>query len=316
MDLADFIFLPQRDAVSVCGLSEDLSVAKICQELHRIWPKATVLVTLGSLRSSRHQRRRLLLPAICFPSQTKVERLGGGDAFSAGSPTAFLEGMDVPDSLTWAAAAAAQKYTLPGDLPLFDRDMLVHVVEHAGPQSPTIRRYSPYSLLLTPYSLLLTPYSPAACRSPDRVTMGGQLLVSLQSASHGNPLMKFNPLGIQLNSGFEGSDGLFRFAELGVHKPERIEIVGIRIPLCRRDRPLGHTASSLRVVREADRREHKPGYSSTEMRWVVCHDLFQMDNRLIELLASQVDLGEPSVSRRRSLALRLGTDSASQPRHH
>lgn len=50
-----------------------------------------------------------------------IGRLGGGDAFSAGFLCSYLSGHNVKESLRWASAAASLKYSIPGDLPLFDR---------------------------------------------------------------------------------------------------------------------------------------------------------------------------------------------------
>ncbi len=126
MAQSDLIFVPIRDARSVCGvLGSDASA--ICSELHLRWPQATIVVTRGNQGAVAidHAGNFFEQPAYLA---VEVERLGGGDAFSAGYLSAFLSGRNTAEALRWACATAAIKYTIPGDLPLIDRPSVAALV--------------------------------------------------------------------------------------------------------------------------------------------------------------------------------------------
>ena len=58
-----------------------------------------------------------------FPGGGSVGRIGAGDSFTAGVLFRYLQrdgGDWLPDALRWGAAAAAIKYTIPGDMGLFE----------------------------------------------------------------------------------------------------------------------------------------------------------------------------------------------------
>ncbi|MCA9159934.1 MAG: hypothetical protein KDA72_16490, partial [Planctomycetales bacterium] len=73
-------------------------------------------------------------------SAVEVERLGGGDAFSAGYLSAFLSGKKTAEALRWACATAAIKYTIPGDLPLIDRSAVAALVADESQLGSAIQR--------------------------------------------------------------------------------------------------------------------------------------------------------------------------------
>ena len=70
-----------------------------------------------------------------FPTE-EVERLGGGDAFAAGFLYGYLTTSDaaqrLPLALRWGTAAAALKYTIPGDAPLIDRHEIETLLQQGG----------------------------------------------------------------------------------------------------------------------------------------------------------------------------------------
>lgn len=83
-------------------------------------PGASIVMTRGKKGAC------VLTPEDVFESAgafeaAEVERLGGGDAFSAGFLTAWLEGQSYRKALTWGAAVAAFKYATPGDIAWIDR---------------------------------------------------------------------------------------------------------------------------------------------------------------------------------------------------
>lgn len=119
MHAADYVFLPWRDAKQVMGVVGK-SAEECCIELHQQFEHATLVLTLGRDGAVAVSPSGQTFQQPAFVT-TEVERLGGGDAFSAGFLSGILQELDVVNCLRWGAAAAAMKYTIPGDLPLFDR---------------------------------------------------------------------------------------------------------------------------------------------------------------------------------------------------
>lgn len=138
MAQSDLIFLPIRDARPVCGTSSS-DPAEVCRELHSRWPRATIVVTRGNLGAAAIDLAGTFFEQSAF-SAVEVERLGGGDAFSAGYLSAFLSGKKTAEALRWACATAAIKYTIPGDLPLIDRSAVAALVADESQLGSAIQR--------------------------------------------------------------------------------------------------------------------------------------------------------------------------------
>ncbi len=119
MRQADLIFLPRRDAQAVFAIA-DLDPRNIVEELSKLFPQATVVLTLGAQGAVAIDSNGQVFEQAAFPAE-EVERLGGGDAFSAGFLFKFIATRDLPLSLKWGAATAAMKYSIPGELPLVHR---------------------------------------------------------------------------------------------------------------------------------------------------------------------------------------------------
>lgn len=125
---ADFVFLPIRDAKLLWGLDYDQAeleskteqvAARVAEQMSAIVGKAALVMTLGSLGSCALSNQQF-----CFaPTQAvpAVGRLGGGDAFTAGFLSGVLQFADLQLALRWGNAAAAIKYSIPGDIPYFNR---------------------------------------------------------------------------------------------------------------------------------------------------------------------------------------------------
>jgi 2-dehydro-3-deoxygluconokinase len=113
--LADVILLPLRDAQTLYHAPADPTLA--LAHLRERWPNAQLILTLGAegAMALDHDGRRSEQAA--YPA-TPVGRIGGGDAFTAGFLYGLLTHNDLQTALQWGVAAAAIKYTLPGDLPL------------------------------------------------------------------------------------------------------------------------------------------------------------------------------------------------------
>jgi 2-dehydro-3-deoxygluconokinase len=119
MQLADLIFLPVRDANSVFDARGEDHAATVTK-IGELAPNSTVVMTLGAAGAIARTADGTMFHQAAFPS-TDIERLGSGDAFSAGFLSGFLEFSDVQTALRWGAATASIKHTIPGDLPLVHR---------------------------------------------------------------------------------------------------------------------------------------------------------------------------------------------------
>lgn len=139
MAQADVIFMAIRDAHAVCGAAAEDSAESVCRQLHPRWPGATLVITRGSLGAVALDPQGTYFEQAAFPAD-EVERLGGGDAFSAGYLCGLLEGQEIPSNLRWGCAAAAFKYTLPGDLPLLDRSPVERLACATSPRSSSLER--------------------------------------------------------------------------------------------------------------------------------------------------------------------------------
>lgn len=138
IEFADLVFLPRRDAVNLYGAS-DSDTQQICRQLQRRWAGRTIVLTLGADGAAAIDSNGDYYYQPVY-SAFEVERLGGGDAFSAGFLSAQSTGLSVRESLRWGAAAAAIKYTIPGDLPLFDRSSVQSLASSGVSMTATINR--------------------------------------------------------------------------------------------------------------------------------------------------------------------------------
>ncbi len=128
MSMADVIFCPLGDYRVIFG---DASERQAIETLARKYPKALIVMTLGRDGAQARSPDGLLLrqPAILAE---EIGRIGGGDAFTAGFMYAWLSYNDLELALKWGVAMSAQKYTIPGDLPLVDRHAVAALVDGAA----------------------------------------------------------------------------------------------------------------------------------------------------------------------------------------
>jgi 2-dehydro-3-deoxygluconokinase len=127
LGIADIVFIPERDLATIYGCpTNDISAA--IDSFARRCPQATVVVTRGGQGAAARTASGVvhLQPALMAE---EVERLGGGDAFSAGYLYGLLTSADVAQALRWGVAVAALKYTIPSDLPLIDHREVRALVE-------------------------------------------------------------------------------------------------------------------------------------------------------------------------------------------
>jgi 2-dehydro-3-deoxygluconokinase len=130
LQIADVIFTPYRDAVKLWGLG-DATPAQVLDEMHARYPQAVCALTVGADGALAVDTDGTTWRQPAFSAQV-VDRIGSGDAFSAGFLYALLttpSDSDAGDWLRWGCAAAALKYTIPGDLPLFTQAEVKALVE-------------------------------------------------------------------------------------------------------------------------------------------------------------------------------------------
>lgn len=137
LQLADLVFLPDRDAQTLFEVPAVDDPAFALEQLAARFPKATWVMTRGRSGSMAFARGKLYVQGI-FASD-EIGRLGGGDAFSAGFLARYLElDGDIGDALRWGAATSALKYSIPGDLPIVSREEVEALL--ASGASESLRR--------------------------------------------------------------------------------------------------------------------------------------------------------------------------------
>ena len=127
MSLADLIFCPMGDYRVIYGEADERAAI---ESLAAQYPGSLIVMTLGAegalaITPAGDIRRQ---PAILAG---EVGRIGGGDAFTAGFLYAWLRLEDLELALKWGVAMSAHKYTIPGDLPLVDREAVAALVAGA-----------------------------------------------------------------------------------------------------------------------------------------------------------------------------------------
>ncbi len=139
MAQANLVFLPIRDAFTVCHVTTNSEPFAVCRELHRRWPHATIVLTQGELGAVAMDAQGEFFEQPAFRA-IEVERLGGGDAFSAGYLSAVLSGSETAHALRWGCAAAAMKYTIPGDLPLIEPKLVSSLASDLSGSTGQVQR--------------------------------------------------------------------------------------------------------------------------------------------------------------------------------
>ena len=124
----DTLFVPKRDAREV--LDRTGNAVEIAHGLASAFDFETVIVTRGSegavaLRNGEVNEQDV------FGAET-FDPIGTGDAFVAGYLTKRIAGDDIADALEWAAAAAALKRTIGGDVAVITPEDVASVVDGAS----------------------------------------------------------------------------------------------------------------------------------------------------------------------------------------
>lgn len=139
---ADILLLPRRDAEIIYGLPEGISAEEAVLFMRDIAPQADIVMTLGSAGAIGLERDattpvfQAALPAY------GPGRIGGGDAFAAGFFFGYREepANRIAAGLRWGSAAAAVKFTIPGDIPVFERGEVAALVQNSDGVRGGVRR--------------------------------------------------------------------------------------------------------------------------------------------------------------------------------
>lgn len=124
--MTDVLFMPLRDAQYLYGAPENVEDA--LQFLRQRYPSPNIVLTTGEEGAVGLTADGTIHHQKAFPAEA-VGRVGGGDAFVAGFLYGYLTHNTLPDGLLWGTAAAAFKYSVPGDIPLFTYDELAQLVK-------------------------------------------------------------------------------------------------------------------------------------------------------------------------------------------
>lgn len=133
----DRLFVPRRDAIDVLGAEGN--AVEIAHGLETEFDFETVVVTRND-DSALAIHDDSVYEQDAYAADT-VEEVGAMDAFVAGYLAKRLDDGAVQEALQWAAAAAALKRTIDGDLPVVTADEVERVVgsEQAATDEPVRR---------------------------------------------------------------------------------------------------------------------------------------------------------------------------------
>lgn len=132
--MADIIFLPLRDAQLLYGTSDTPQEAVTA--MSEKYAQASIVMTL-SAKGAIAKKDDEIIKQEAFQAE-EVGRLGGGDAFVAGFLHSYIKSPNLADALKWGTASAAYKYSVAGDIPLFDYDT-IHKMVHDHQSASLLR---------------------------------------------------------------------------------------------------------------------------------------------------------------------------------
>lgn len=113
-----YLFVGSDDAETVLGLRDSLDAT--LKDLRALAPRAVIALTMGEAGSAVLAGETVVRPSRQY-RVTAVDRVGAGDAYAAGFLWATLSGRPTQQAVDAAAALAALKCTIWGDIPLVTR---------------------------------------------------------------------------------------------------------------------------------------------------------------------------------------------------
>ena len=124
----DVLVIAARDAQDVLGFEGD--PRQLAHKLGSQYEFTTVIVTRGS-EGAIGWHDNVVHEQEAYETDT-ISRIGTGDAFTGAFIARRLHGDDVPKALEYAAATAALKRTIPGDVALLSKEEVDAVVRSGG----------------------------------------------------------------------------------------------------------------------------------------------------------------------------------------
>lgn len=116
---ADVVVVAHRDAINLFGAPEDAGAC--ARSLQERWG-GIVAVTAGDAGAAASQGQGVVSsPAVPV---TIVDRVGAGDAFSAGLIGSLLDGQPLEQALRYGTTLSALKLTIPGDIAIVTRSQV------------------------------------------------------------------------------------------------------------------------------------------------------------------------------------------------
>lgn len=142
MAAAHILLAPINDVRLLFDLSPSAPPEQALALLRERYPQATIALTLGKEGGLGCEPGGTPIFQPAFPAE-EVGRLGGGDAFAAGFLYQYLTLPAGPDKLAqallWGVAAAAIKYTIPGDIPWFSRAEVAELIQRGAADARLVR---------------------------------------------------------------------------------------------------------------------------------------------------------------------------------
>jgi 2-dehydro-3-deoxygluconokinase len=132
LENADLLYFPIRDALQLFALPAQAQPEKVAAFIAKRYPQAHIVLTLGADGAACQTATGAYHHQSAFPVETQIGRIGGGDAFTAGFLYGYLTTDDLPTALQWGSATAAMKYTLPGDMPLINRNAIAALIKNSA----------------------------------------------------------------------------------------------------------------------------------------------------------------------------------------
>jgi 2-dehydro-3-deoxygluconokinase len=139
MERADIIFSPFRDVqvIFTDDVSSTDSVQTALHHFHECYPSAMIIFTTGASGAVACDANGVIVSA-AGREATPLDRIGAGDAFIAAVLSQIVKSwqaeqtVDLERALRWGNAAAALKYTIPGDFPLISVEDVEALVEESA----------------------------------------------------------------------------------------------------------------------------------------------------------------------------------------